>query len=254
MTTYSNRSNARRAADKMISDGTAPAASYEIRPDADGRFAIAWPTTGPTTDHVQSEIAAATAAADPPPPPPAAGPAATDGEEPGAMTLGQIPTETATVSPAEPEDKWPAGTRVTLKGALVERVDSDHWRLAIDGAPANITIVVTDTELAAANRAPRRARLAKAAGEPRRSKAREADELAATGVMPTKPDVSSHANHHYQRRFDKLAELAAADDWNGVAGYQCTGVNTYAKMVRQYRDRLLAAHRAQQAPAPASVQ
>jgi hypothetical protein len=235
MTTYSNQSNARRAADKMISDGTAPAASYEIRPDADGRFAIAWPTTGPTTDHVESEIAATTAAADAAPPPPAAGPAATDGEEPGA---------TATVSPAEPEDKFPAGTRVILQGAIVGRIDAEHFRVALDGASEALAIPEAALQ---PGKTPRTGRVAKAAGEPRRSKAREADELAATGVMPTKPDVSSHANHHYQKRFDRLAELVAADDWNGVADYQCTGVNTYATMVRQYRDRLLAAHRAQMA-------
>ena len=67
--------------------------------------------------------------------------------------------------------------------------------------------------------------------------------------MPTKPDVTSHANHHYQKRFDRLAELAAAGDWDAVAGYECSGVNSYAKMVRQYRDRLVTAHRAQQAAA-----
>jgi hypothetical protein len=43
--------------------------------------------------------------------------------------------------------------------------------------------------------------------------------------------------------------LAAAGDWDAVAGYQCTGINSYAKMVRQYRDRLVTAHRAQQAAA-----
>jgi hypothetical protein len=230
MTTYSSQSNARRAADKMISDGTAPAASYEIRPDADGRFAIAWP-----------------------PPPPAAGPAATDGEELGAMTVDQIPTETATVSPAKPEDKFPAGTRIILQGAIVGRLDAGRFWVALDGASEDLAIPEAALQ---PGKTPRigRTGVAKPAGEPRRSKAREADELAATGVMPSKPDVSSHANHHYQKRFDRLAELAAADDWDGVAGYQCTGVNSYAKMVRQYRDRLLAAHRAQPAPAPASVQ
>ena len=85
----------------------------------------------------------------------------------------------------------------------------------------------------------------KPAGEPRRSKAAELDEAAARGIMPTKPDVTSHANHHYQKRFDKLAEMAAAGDWHAVAGYECNGVNSYAKMVRQYRDRLVAAHKAQ---------
>jgi len=77
----------------------------------------------------------------------------------------------------------------------------------------------------------------------------ELDEAAARAVMPSTPDVTSHANHHYQKRFDKLAELAAAGDWDGVASYECTGINSYAKMVRQYRDRLVAAHKAQQATA-----
>ena len=30
--------------------------------------------------------------------------------------------------------------------------------------------------------------------------------------MPTKPVVTSHWNYHYQPRFDKLAELAAAEE------------------------------------------
>ena len=82
----------------------------------------------------------------------------------------------------------------------------------------------------------------------------ELDEAAARGIMPTKPDVTSHANHHYQKRFDKLAELAAAEDWDGVAGYECTGINSYAKMVRQYRDGLVAARKAQQLAATATEQ
>ena len=63
--------------------------------------------------------------------------------------------------------------------------------------------------------------------------------------MPAKPEVTSPANQHYRKRFDALAALAEAGDWDGVAAYPCTGVNSYAKMVRQYRDRLLAAHRHQ---------
>jgi hypothetical protein len=100
----------------------------------------------------------------------------------------------------------------------------------------------------------RQSRTQRPASGRRPSKAAELDEAAARGVMPTKPDVTSHANHHYQRRFDKLAELAAAGDWDAVAGYECNGVNSYAKMVRQYRDRLVAAHKAQQAAATATEQ
>jgi hypothetical protein len=78
----------------------------------------------------------------------------------------------------------------------------------------------------------------------RQSKAAELDAAAARGVMPTKPVVTSHWNYHYQRRFDKLAELAAAGDWDAVAAYECNGLNSYSKMVRQYRDRLVVAHKA----------
>ena len=93
----------------------------------------------------------------------------------------------------------------------------------------------------------RQRRTPRPASGPRRSKAAELDEAAARGIIPTKPDITSHMNHHYQKRFDKLAELAAAGDWDAVARYECNGINSYAKMVRQYRDRLVAAHNAQEA-------
>jgi hypothetical protein len=206
VTTYSNQSNAKRAADKMIADGTAPATSYEIRPDADGRFAIAWPAE---TRQLQL------------------------GEQFGE--LGMLIKRLAN------HDPWP--NPADIDGQKPDVAREFRLSLAQDLKPAIARLIAFRDAL----------RGAKPAGEPRRSKAREADELAANGVMPTKPDVTSHANHYYQRRFDRVAELAAADDWAGVAAYQCTGVNTYAKMVRQYRDRLLAAHRAQQAQAEASV-
>ena len=37
-----------------------------------------------------------------------------------------------------------------------------------------------------------------------------------------------------------------ADDWNAIREYEVKGINSYAKMVAAYRDRLLAAHEAQQ--------
>jgi len=54
--------------------------------------------------------------------------------------------------------------------------------------------------------------------------------------------MTSKANPHYQGRFDKLEAMAMAGDWDGVRGYEVKGINSYAKMVKQYRDRLLAAH------------
>ena len=100
----------------------------------------------------------------------------------------------------------------------------------------------------------RRARAKRPAKERQRSKTKLLDEAAERGVMPTRPDVTSPANKHYQKRFDKLAELAAAGDWDAVARYECNGVNSYSKMVRQYRDRLVAAYKAQRAAAAGTNQ
>jgi len=63
--TFSTRSNARRAAEKMITAGTAPAVDYGIKPRDDGRFEIVWKTgngTPATTGEIETEITTATAA------------------------------------------------------------------------------------------------------------------------------------------------------------------------------------------------
>jgi hypothetical protein len=39
---YSNRSNAKRAAEQMIANGTAPAVDYGFKARDDGRFEIVW--------------------------------------------------------------------------------------------------------------------------------------------------------------------------------------------------------------------
>jgi hypothetical protein len=149
--TYSNRSNARRAAEAMLAKGTAPAAKY-------GLTALSTADGGGIRIEWQIEEAA----------------------------------------PAEPTEPKPVKTpRQPRK------------------APANP--------------------LAKAAAA--------ADATAAKGVMPTKP-VTSKANPSYQKKFDHLAERAASGDWPAVRAYEVKGVNTYAKMVIRYRDRLLAAHEA----------
>jgi hypothetical protein len=80
-------------------------------------------------------------------------------------------------------------------------------------------------------------------------KAAELDAAAARGEMPAKPEITSPTNQHCKPRFDKLEALANAGDWDGIAGFEVKGANTYAKLLRQYRDRLLAAHRAQEAAA-----
>jgi hypothetical protein len=62
---YSNHANARRAAEKLLTAGTAPAVDYGIKERDDGRFDIVWMTgnlTPATTGEIQTEITTATAA------------------------------------------------------------------------------------------------------------------------------------------------------------------------------------------------
>jgi hypothetical protein len=83
--------------------------------------------------------------------------------------------------------------------------------------------------------------------KPRRTKNAERDAHAASGVMPEKPVVTSPTNMHRQKHFDALAAYAAANEWEKIEAYAMRGVDSYCKMINQYRDRLLAAHRGQQA-------
>ena len=94
---------------------------------------------------------------------------------------------------------------------------------------------------------PERKPRAAPSGDRKPSRRVELDMLAATGVMPSKPIMTSPTNKaQYQPRFDKLEAMATAGEWDGVRAYEVKGINSYAKMVKQYRDRLLAAHAAQQ--------
>src|SRR5580704_12536074 len=57
---YSNRANAKRAAEKMITAGTAPAVDYGIKPREDGRFEIQWKTNCAPATEQQAGFTAAT--------------------------------------------------------------------------------------------------------------------------------------------------------------------------------------------------
>jgi hypothetical protein len=242
---YRNRANARRAAGKLLTDGTAPAVDYGIKERDDGRFHIVWKTgnrTPATTGKIETEIATATAAE-----PSAAG---SELAQPAAPAATEPTQAEPTPQPAAKAETAPAPTSAASApiGAESEpepQGDHDPELAAFD----TLRLIAELTRRGYRSAQARQRRTQRPASGPRRSKADELDEAAARGVMPTKPDVTSHANHHYQKRFDKLAELAAAGDWDAVAGYQCTGINSYAKMVRQYRDRLVVAHRAQEAAA-----
>ena len=122
---FTARNNAKRAAEKMIANGKAPAVNYGIRPRDDGRFEIVWKTV-PTTGEVEAEIATAASAAedghystnprlsvheDPSDAPPNAGveeTATATGNEPAASS---IPASGA----PERDNKWPDGTRVMVR-------------------------------------------------------------------------------------------------------------------------------------------
>ena len=62
--TFTDRSNAIRAARKLVAGGSAPAQSFEVRKGQDGRHEILWLTGEPPAfDNVAAEIAAAETAA-----------------------------------------------------------------------------------------------------------------------------------------------------------------------------------------------
>src|SRR5580700_9536765 len=122
---FTARNNVKRAAEKMIANGKAPAVDYGIRPRDDGRFEIVWKTV-PTTGEVETEIATAATAAedghcstnpllsvneDPSDAPPNAGAeevAAGTGNEPAASSVP------ASGAPRAGQHKWPDGTRVMV--------------------------------------------------------------------------------------------------------------------------------------------
>jgi hypothetical protein len=127
------------------------------------------------------------------------------------------------------------------------------WRRSHNNPRLHITaqslVLATDEDWAAIAPAAKPERKPRAApsGDRKPSKSTELDAAAARGETPTKPVMTSKANPHYQKRFDKLEAMAMAGDWDGMRGYEVKGINSYAKMVAAYRDRLLAAHAAQEA-------
>jgi len=267
---FTARNNAKRAAEKMIANGKAPAVNYGIRPRDDGRFEIVW-KTAPTTGEVEAEIATAATAAedghytanprfsvneDPSDAPPNAG-----AEEAAAATGNEPAASSAPASGApEPDNKWPDGTRVMVRNkpkswseaTIYTRLDAEYWRVKY---PSGGTGMFKEGDLRAydperdAKRA-RQPRRAKAAGPRAASRSRYALDpaLIAAGKLPDKaPVVTSAANPHYQKRFDELHKLAAAGDWAAVHDYKVTGSNSYSKLVARYQRDLLALHAASEA-------
>jgi hypothetical protein len=286
--TFSSRSNAKRAAEKMITAGTAPAIDYGIRPREDGRFEITWKTAeakaSPTTGEVEAELATACEQAEAdwsesgeaeaaPPTTEAseedidqtaaqADPGANGGE---SSLAANDPAEFESAAAAPPprpataENPWPEGTRVMVRkgkswseATMVRRLDADYWRVQHpaggSGVFAEADIRAYDAERdARPARQPQRAKATAPRKASRSSYAIDPEAIAA-GKLPDKPPVvTSKANPHYQKHFDRLFVLASAGNWDAVRDYEVKGSNSYSKMVARYRQDLLALYAASEA-------
>jgi hypothetical protein len=274
---FTLRKNAKRAAGAMIRKGTAPAVDYVIKPSDNGRFEIVWKIakTVPTTDEVETEVAEASAdqpaAASPTEAAPQSAPAAT--EPPTADAAPQPASEaeaasqpapvTAEIAPAlseqAPKNEWPHGTRVMVRkgkswreATIISRLDPDHWRAGYPGGGSGIfreaDIRAYDPKRdATPAKQPRRATATAPQTSSRSRYAIDAEAIAAGRLPQGAPVVTSAANPHYQKHFDRLFGLAKAGDWDGVRNYEVKGSNSYSKMVARYRQDLLAVHAASEA-------
>jgi hypothetical protein len=272
---FTLRKNAKRAAEAMIRKGTAPAVDYGIKPSDNGRFEIVWKIAkaAPTTDEVETEIAKASAdrpaAASPTEAASQPAPAATEPATTDAAPQPASEAEAASQPPAAPEaapalsepapNEWPHGTRVMVRkrkswreATIISRLDPDLWRAEYPGGgsgmfrEADIRAYDPEHDATIAEQ-PRRA---KATAPQTSSRSRYAidPEAIAAGRLPQRaPVVTSAANPHYQKHFDRLFGLAKAGDWDAVRDYEVKGSNSYSKMVARYRQDLLAVHAATEA-------
>jgi hypothetical protein len=271
--TFTLRKNAKRAAEAMIRKGTAPAIDYSIKHSDDGRFEIVWKTAkiAPTIGEVETEIAEASAdqpAASEAEPAlqlasAATEQAATDAAPQEAEAASQPAPAAAEPGPAlsepAPTTEWPQGTRVMVRkgrswreAKVVTRLDPDRWRAEYPGGGSGMfrgaDVRAYDPKHdATPAKQPRRA---KATAPQKLSRSRYAidPEAIAAGRLPqTAPVVTSAANPHYQKHFDRLFALAKDGDWDRVRNYEVKGSNSYSKMVARYRQDLLAVHAASEA-------
>src|SRR5271155_2650428 len=268
---FTLRKNAKRSAEAMIRKGTAPAGDYVIKPSDNGRFEIVWKIakTAPTTDEVETEIAEASAdqpaAASPTEAAPQPAPAATEAapqpasEAEAASQPAPLPAEPAPASSEPAPNEWPRGTRVMVRkrkswreAAIISRLDPDHWRVEYPGGgsgmfrEADIRAYDPKRDATPADQ-PRRAKATAPQNSSRSRYAIDPEAIAAGRLPQRAPVVTSAANPHYQRHFDRLFGLAKAGDWDRVLNYEVKGSNSYSKMVARYRQDLLAVHAASEA-------
>src|ERR1700726_185450 len=207
---FTLRKNAKRAAEAMIRNGTAPAADYDIKPSGNGRFLIVWKTVkaAPTSDEVETEIAEASADQ----------PAAASPTE-AASQPAPVATEAAPALSEPGPNEWPHGTCVMVRkrkswreATIISRLDPDLWRAEYPGGGSGMfreaDIRAYDPERDA-NIAEQHRR-AKATTPQNSSRSRYAidPETITAGRLPQRaPVVTSAANPHYQKHFDRLFHL-----------------------------------------------
>ena len=276
VSSFTLRKNAKRAADAMIRKGTAPATDYGIEPSANGRFEIVWKTAkaAPATDEVEIQLAEASAdepaAASPTEgsqaAPAAAQPATSDAApqpvseaDAASQPAPRVPEPAPALSERAPKNEWPHGTRVMVRkgkswreATIITRLDPDHWRAGYPGGgsgmfrEADIRAYDPKRDATPAEQ-PRRAKATAPQTSSRSRYAIDPEAIAAGRLPQGAPVVTSAANPHYQKHFDRLFGLAKAGDWDGVRNYEVKGSNSYSKMVARYRRDLLAVHAASEA-------
>jgi hypothetical protein len=263
---FTLRKNAKRAAEAMIRKGTAPAVDYGIKPSDDGRFEIVWKSakTAPTTDEVETEIAEAPAnqpaAASPTEAASQPAPAATESATTDAAPQpAPATTEPAVASSKPAPNEWPYGTHVMVRkrkswreATIISHLDPDHWRAEYPGGGSGMfreaDIRAYDPKRdAMPAKQPRRAKPTTSRNSSRSRYTIDPETIAAGRLPQRAPVVTSAANPHYQKHFDRLFALAKAGDWDGVRNYEVKGSNSYSKMVARYRQDLLAVHAASEA-------
>jgi hypothetical protein len=156
-------------------------------------------------------------------------------------------------------NEWPHGARVMVRkrkswreATIISRLDPALWRAEYPGGgsgmfrEADIRAYDPERDANIAEQ-PRRAKATTPQNSSRSRYAIDPETITAGRLPQRAPVVTSAANPHYQKHFDRLFDLAKAGDWDGVRNYEVKGSNSYSKMVARYRQDLLAVHAASEA-------
>jgi hypothetical protein len=135
------------------------------------------------------------------------------------------------------------------EATIISHLDPDHWRAGYPGGGSGMfreaDIRAYDPKRdAMPAKQPRRAKPTTPQKSSRSRYTIDPEAIAAGQLPDMAPVVTSNANPHYQKHFDRLFALAKAGDWDGVGNYEVKGSNSYSKMVARYRQDLLAVHAA----------